>query len=268
MLTLQDLLRTRTTQPPLNKAMYFSGTSSYIEGSFSLSWSATPELNNYTFCMYVYPRKTPMSGWSSHIGRRDIYFFGVGFYNSSKSQYTGIALEFIDTNGDDVPEEVHPLGFYMNVDEWDTPSPINIGLEQWTFLCGVFNSWTNAVGYNVLINGTKTTSVVRGWGGIHTWSGYADKYRVAPQMYGSGAGVYVASVLIYRKRALTLQEVAYIAQNSNNPIRDGLVLWLDARACDTSKNICYDLSGNNNHGTMYNVQIVSLSNPVRAGGSL
>ena len=31
MLTLQDLLRTRTTQPPLNKAMYFNGVNAWIK---------------------------------------------------------------------------------------------------------------------------------------------------------------------------------------------------------------------------------------------
>jgi hypothetical protein len=78
---------------------------------------------------------------------------------------------------------------------------------------------------------------------------------------------YIAQVLIY-SRALSDSEIIHNMSNPNNPIRNGLVLWLDARACDTSKNICWDLSGNGNHGTMYGVQIVSLSNPVRVGGSL
>jgi hypothetical protein len=75
------------------------------------------------------------------------------------------------------------------------------------------------------------------------------------------------NILIY-SRALSDSEIIHNMSNPNNPIRNGLVLWLDARACDTSKNICWDLSGNGNHGTMYGVQIVSLSNPVRVGGSL
>jgi hypothetical protein len=75
------------------------------------------------------------------------------------------------------------------------------------------------------------------------------------------------NILVY-SRSLSDSEVTWNYNNPNNPIRDGLVLWLDARACDASRNICYDLSGNNNHGTMYNVSIVTLPSPVRAGGRL
>jgi hypothetical protein len=72
------------------------------------------------------------------------------------------------------------------------------------------------------------------------------------------------NILVY-SRSLSGPEVLHNMLNPNNPIRDNLVLWLDARACDTSRNVCYDLSGNNNHGTMYNVSIVTLPNQIAPG---
>jgi hypothetical protein len=76
---------------------------------------------------------------------------------------------------------------------------------------------------------------------------------------------FIAQVLIYKDKALSVFEIQHNMLNSNNPVRDGLVLWLDVRACDASKNICYDLSGNGNHGTMYNVSIVTLPNQIAPG---
>jgi hypothetical protein len=78
---------------------------------------------------------------------------------------------------------------------------------------------------------------------------------------------YMAQLLIYT-RALSDSEVVWNYNNPNNPVKDGLVLWLDARACDASRGICYDLSGNNNHGIMYGAQVVTLPSPIRAGGGL
>jgi hypothetical protein len=83
----------------------------------------------------------------------------------------------------------------------------------------------------------------------------------ASVQYDGNMKLMQGNILIY-SRPLSDAEIRYNMSNPNNPIRDGLVLWLDARACDTSKNICYDLSGNGNHGTMYNVSIVTLPNQI------
>lgn len=80
--------------------------------------------------------------------------------------------------------------------------------------------------------------------------------------------IYIAQLLVYRGRMLSAPEIVHNMLNPSNPVRDGLVLWLDARACDPARGVCYDLSGNGNHGTMYNVQVVQLPNPVRVGGTL
>jgi hypothetical protein len=51
MLTLQDLLRTRTAQQPLNKAMYFNGTNAYVE----VKHSSVLEPTNITAILWINP---------------------------------------------------------------------------------------------------------------------------------------------------------------------------------------------------------------------
>ena len=58
----------------------------------------------------------------------------------------------------------------------------------------------------------------------------------------------IAFVRIYN-RALTLKEIHYNMLNYHNPVRDGLVLWLDFEEGCGDK--VYDKSGYGNHGTIY-----------------
>jgi hypothetical protein len=74
---------------------------------------------------------------------------------------------------------------------------------------------------------------------------------------------YLASILIY-SRALSDSEIQWNYQYLDNPVRDGLVLWLQADP-QYVKDIdgdgvpeWIDLSGYNNHGKIYGAQLVQL----------
>jgi hypothetical protein len=238
MLTLQDLLRTRTAQPPLNKAMYFNGVNSYVEVPDSPTLQAKPP---FTVCAWIFPLsfKSPMRVFGKGEG-----YFVTGGWTLNQQDYPNLYVFWWNdgTNRDSV------FNF-----------PIDTG--KWSFFCAVFSG--NQV--NVYVNGAfvkgKTTNIFPT--GAPGYSFYLGRSSVA---YYSN--VLLGEVLIYKSLALNQAGIQYNMNNPNNPIRDGLVLWLDARACDTSKNICWDLSGNGNHGAMYNVQIITPSNPVRVGGTL
>ncbi|MEM3982476.1 MAG: LamG domain-containing protein [Thermofilum sp.] len=60
----------------------------------------------------------------------------------------------------------------------------------------------------------------------------------------------VGGVLIYR-RALTDEEVLWNFYYPDNPVRNGLVLWLHWDSIDTDKGVWYDKSGFGNHATLY-----------------
>jgi hypothetical protein len=239
MLTLQDLLRTRTrtAQPPLNEALYFDGVDDYI------GVSRSPSLNvpSISIFMWVYQLRYYPS-WGEYLDRNDYYALGLidgRIYSwlrvptRSRVGATVLPLNqwvFIGVTYDGITRKHYANG---KLDaQWVENAPL-----------ALYNSVRLIIGANA--NDTDTS-------------------LVAPSYFKQA---YIAQVLIY-SRALSDSEIQWNYNNPNNPIRDGLVLWLDARACDVPKNVCYDLSGNNNHCIIYGAQVVTLPSPVSAGGGL
>ena len=58
-------------------------------------------------------------------------------------------------------------------------------------------------------------------------------------------------VRIY-SRALTAEEITWHYYYPDNPVRNGLVLWLHWDSIDTASNMWYDKSGFGNHARLYN----------------
>jgi hypothetical protein len=237
MLTLQDLLRTRTAQPPLNKAMYFDGVDDRIQIPISSS------LTNFyakSVILLLRPFSYP-SVWEPYDGGYWVSPYGDLYQN------IGTSLFYFLKN---------TAGTVVSM-RYGIPSS---ELYTWHHLTTAWDGSTAKLYFNSKLVASTSFS--------GTLASSAYPHTIGSRYYGvypfKG---YMAQVLIY-SRALSDSEIIHNMSNPNNPIRNGLVLWLDARACDTSKNICWDLSGNGNHGTMYGVQIVSLPNQVVVGGSL
>jgi hypothetical protein len=80
---------------------------------------------------------------------------------------------------------------------------------------------------------------------------------------------FISQVLIY-SRVLSGTEIRFNYSNPDNPVRNGLVLWLQAHP-DYVEDVdgdgvpeWLDLSGNNNHGKIYGARLVELiRTPVR-----
>jgi len=259
MLTLQDLLRARTAQPQLNKAMYFNGVNTYVVIPLTVyGWSAI------TIQEWIHPfHPKANAAWTKFnmIGDYWTDYPSVLWATDNRYDYTTLGLLFT-TRKPDGTKGSYSFSIYAYRNTW-----VN---TAWRFSL----SDRALVGY---VNGAKvyTASVPSTEKTVLEWNPDTATY---PQRYkqivlganiwgGENMKMMQGNILIY-SRGLSDSEINHNMLNPNNPIRDGLVLWLDARACDTSKNICYDLSGNSNNGTMYNVQIATLSNPVRVGGSL
>jgi hypothetical protein len=249
----------RTIQPPLNKAMYFDGINDYVLIPLTVyGWSGItiqewlypfqPKANNaYT--------KFNMIGdfWTD----RPSVFWGT----DNRYDYTSLSLSFV-TRKPDGTRGYYGFGIFAYKNNWVNTAH------------GFSLSDRTLIGY---INGNKvyTATIPSSEKTVLEWNPDTATYPEWYKRFVLGANVVgtenmkmmQANLLIY-SRALTYSEILWNYQNPNNPIRDGLVLWLDARACDSTKNICYDLSGNNNHGIIYGAQIVTLPSPVRVGGSL
>jgi len=76
------------------------------------------------------------------------------------------------------------------------------------------------------------------------------------------ARIYLAQVLLY-SRALSRDEILWNYNYPDNPVRDGLVLWLHWDSIDVNARKWYDKSGFGNHGTIYGATLVQLQLPPR-----
>jgi len=93
---------------------------------------------------------------------------------------------------------------------------------------------------------------------------YSDVVAIGKNNYISIPFGLIALVLIYNQ-ALSESKIKHNLHNPSNPIREGLVLWLDAR--NVIGDTWYDLSPYKNHGTLYNgATQVSLPNPPMPAG--
>jgi hypothetical protein len=235
MLTLQDLLRTRTAQPPLNKALYFNGVNNYVLVSSSVIGSVVSSAPlSINVLLFMFP----------DYGR--VYTYASTYLQA----YYGFVLQKTSNNY---------LIFCVGTGtSWVVPI-VPVSSPGWMDATGVIGA--SIVYFYVNASLVGASSLPRYQPGSTTLG--IGSHPVNPPFVP--ARTYIARVLLY-SRTLSASEIIHNMSNPNNPVRDGLVLWLDARACDASKNMCYDLSGSGNHGTMYNVQIVTLPNPVVVGG--
>jgi hypothetical protein len=227
----------RTIQSQLNKALYFDGVDDYVSLTRKLFSGV---YNTFTFDVWVFPLRFDRGVCVLHRAG----FNDQGLVPSSPNRFF-----FLVMSGG-VRYELYSgtvtAGFWYNV-------------------VGSYDGSTQKIYVDGVLRNSRALKVDVNWdlNYIGTFIGVNEPTKP----WSSYLNGYIARVLVY-SRALTDSEVVHNMLNPNSPIRDGLVLWLDARACDVSRNICYDLSGNNNHGTIYGAQVVTLPSPVRTGGGL
>ncbi|MEM4436587.1 MAG: hypothetical protein QXO22_06515 [Thermosphaera sp.] len=130
------------------------------------------------------------------------------------------------------------------------------------------NSWvhvvrrfTSAREYSVWVNG----NMARSWTIPSTeitvleWNPDTATYPERYKRFVLGANVNLAEWMTVRygyvriyDRALTAEEILWNYYYPDNPVRDGLVLWLHWSSIDVDNNMWYDISGFGNHATLYN----------------
>jgi hypothetical protein len=227
----------RTVQSQLNKVLYFNGVDNYIKFSASSSLDVRYSFSVLAWVMPVtdsdfsiFSWQFPRGTWGTHVWR----------------VWQALFTRIVGRRG-----------------EWTTY--LNVGsipTKQWSFPASTYDYNSGVVKHYVNTSFAGQLSI-----GSYELSTNGDAYTGKVPWDARALNGFIAQILVY-SRPLSISEITYNMLNPNSPLRDGLVLWLDARACDTSSNICYDLSGNNNHGTIYGAQVVTLPSPVRAGGTL
>jgi hypothetical protein len=214
--------------------MYFSGVNSYIKFSASSSLDVRYSFTVLAWVKPITGGDFPIFNWQFPGGT-----WGTHVWRVDQALFTRVITR---TGG------------------WTTL--LNVGsipTKQWSFSTSTYDYGSGVIKHYVNASFAGQLSI-----GSYELSTNGDTYTGKVPWDGRALNGYIAQILVY-SRALSASEIIHNMSNPNNPIRGGLVLWLDARACDISKNICYDLSGNGNHGTMYNVSIVTLPNQIAPG---
>ena len=222
-----------------NYAMYFNGTDSYV---------VVPNFNgsdNMTFVVWLFDASTPNERkygnaiidwgdpWNTNgLGVLIDYGYGGNTYRviTSNNQFSDYAI---------------PLSYTLN--KWGMIAlSISNTDKKWIAYADAVPTFTKDItgfqpanGQNLYIGEVPPGVLYEAPNGGH-WHGY------------------IAQILIYN-RALSQAEIERLYATPTNPIKDGLVLWLQADPSTVKGNVWFDKSGNNNNGVIFNAQLVPLS---------
>jgi len=217
----------------------------------------------------VYKRMPKRMPYSLGFDRYALYFDGVDDYveiphSPSLNLYPNFTLEYIarwhSWTGIDKPldktksssegwshrynADTRKFGFWDPVNTWTESDPVDLELLRWYHITVTYNGTV----LSFYINGKLLTAVTVN---IPSTIDSDESLRIG----GGGLPVYpqpmngeIAFVRIYN-RPLSEKEIRYNMLNYHNPVRDGLVLWLDFEEGHGDK--VYDKSGHGNHGTIY-----------------
>jgi len=221
-------------------AMYFNGVNAYVLVPDSASLRITNEI---TLVATVYPLDT--INWHA-VATGKLYTYFLAINNNTIRFYLGDGSSWFLLAG------------YFQAG-W--PS-IPAGSFAWQ---NIIASYTSSNGsYKVFVNGglIASGSVTPKIIGLND-KGVSIGAVYPPSPYTYWFSGYISQLLIY-SRALLDSEIAWNYSNPDNPVRNGLVLWLQAHP-DYVKDIdgdgipeWIDLSGYGNHGKIYGAQLVQL----------
>jgi len=214
------------------KALYFNGVNNYV----SIASSDSLKLNA-SFTIIGWLRFPPGVAGSRGIVQKNpkaadydymLYLASLG--------YPGMYFK-------------NPTGTVYYVDE-----AVDRRDNAWHMWAGAFDGRYLSLYIDASLKGTTDTggttvrtsdtplSIFYGWGG-----------------YAKG---YASSVLIY-SRALSQDEILWNYNYPDNPVWNGLVLWLHWGSIDVANGKWWDKSGNGNHGTIYGATLAQLQLPSR-----
>jgi hypothetical protein len=224
-------------------AMFFDGVDDYVLVPHSASVSIT---GKYTFMAWI----NPLTFGGLSRGR---------ILDKNPTVASGYIFYIENTPGTPV---VYALLVFINNTYAYVSNVISLGVFQ--SVGAVFTGSTMRFYVNGRLVGSPSFTV---YPSANTENLYIGNRRQLDRgFYG-----YIHQILIYKDRDLPDRDITWNHLNPDNPVRDGLVLWLKAHP-GYVKDIdgdglleWIDLSGNGNHGKIYGARLIELiRTPARA----
>jgi len=236
--------------PP--QALYFDGVDDYVV--IPLTVYGWPGITVQEIQYPYWPKANAM--WSKYTMLGDYWTDKPSFCwcADNRYDYTSLVLNFA-TRRPDGSIKVYSFSIYAYRNTWvNTAWSFNLATRT---LNGYING--NKV-YTATVPSTEIT--VLEWN--PDTATYPQRYRQLV-LGASSVGTDImklmeAQILVY-SRALSPNEIAWNQNYPDNPIRNGLVLWLSWDSIDINAGKWYDKSGYGNHGTIYNAQLVNIIKP-------
>ncbi|MEM4535384.1 MAG: LamG-like jellyroll fold domain-containing protein [Desulfurococcaceae archaeon] len=214
------LARTRLL-PTARSALSFNGVNQYV----LIPHSDSLYLSGDFTVMFWASLETPYNVWAGVVdkGRNPVSDF---WFLTTRELY-GVLFGIGFTDGTYL-ERSFPL----------------VNLREWHLYCG------GVKGSNMFMSMDGRSNV---------YYSFTKERRIGTQPIAIGcrsvasffSAVRIAQLLIYR-RALSDEEIQWNFYYPDNPVRNGLVLWLHWDSIDTDVGIWYDKSGFGNHAVLYN----------------
>ena len=236
-------------------AMYFNGVDAYVVIPLTVyGWSGI------TIQEWIYPFNPKANiAWSkfSMIGDYLTDYPSAFHGTDSRYDYTWVAHHFV-TRRQDGTKGVRDFSFYAYRNSW-----VNIA---WRFSIAD-RAYVGYINGNMVYSATipSTEKTILEWNpDIATYPQYYKRFVLgASVMCHEHMKMMQYQLLVY-SRALSDSEILWNYQYPDNPVRNGLVLWLKAdpnyvKDIDGDGRLEWvDLSGFGNHGKIYGAQLVQL----------
>ncbi|MEM3982559.1 MAG: LamG domain-containing protein [Thermofilum sp.] len=214
------LARTRLL-PVARAGLRFNGVNQYVRVADTLG---IPASSSFTFEVLAFLRQA--------VTGQNQYFIAKHYRAAIRGHYMGIpnlGMIWLYSDG--------------TMSEWNSGRNI---VNLWSHLAMVYDS--SAQKMYLYLNGTE----ISGGRPIAKPLSEGLDYYVGAWTYGYGFIPATISVARIYSRALSSEEILWNYYYPDNPVRNGLVLWLHYDTIDTANNKWYDKSGFGNHATLYN----------------
>jgi len=212
---------------PVTHAMYFNGVNNYV----ALGFGVAPPFTVVVWANFLsFPTDRYMRVISQGASGADRSWL-LGHYRPAPNQYLAV-IYFTDGTFVNLYSRFRP-----NVNEWHCLALVVDVTSAALYIDGRLDV---SVSYTKEVKSTGTIDIGRlANAGIEYFNGL------------------ISEKLIYN-RVLSAGEIRWNYLRPDNPIRDGLILWLSWDSIDPIAGKWSDLSGNGNHGTIYGATPVEL----------